>query len=165
MKKITLLLGVTVLLFSCAPEEVKTEKTMETLPSIVGAWELKEQNWSNDDTTGTNIPFKSIIMYSENYYSVEIAWEDRTNWADREEGEKATFNEYENAYNNLTSNSGSYEIIGDSLKRDLIVAKHPNFMNEEKTYTVAYKLDGDTLTTYYNLDDGYLVEFVQVRMK
>ena len=170
MKKNTLLFGMAIILASCSTDN-KSENPMdetvleiETNP-IIGSWELTEQNWSNADTSGTESPFKSIIMFSDKYYSVEIAWEDRINWTEKENKEKPTFEEYENAYNGLTSNSGSYEIQGDSMKRDIIVAKHPNFMNQTKSYSRAYTNEGDVLTTSYTTDNGYLVEHVHSRMK
>ena len=49
------------------------------------------------------------------------------------------------AYRYLTSNSGAYEIKGDSIIFNVMVAKSPNYMNDAPNVARHYTLDGDKL--------------------
>ena len=137
------------LLFSCQANQTATEEESSVpdepaAPSIVGAWEITSS--TNADGTD-NTPYRSIIIYTDNFYSVEIARENRPSWPEIPEGEETPEENIRNAYSGLTSNSGRYTIKGDSIIRDVIVAKFPNFMNDFPRSAFAYTLDGDQLVT------------------
>lgn len=151
MKKILILFALAGLLFGCQSKQATTEETSalseSPVPSIVGAWEIVETSFSNEDTSGVFKPYKSIVIYTDHFYSVEVAWEDRPSWPEIPEGEQVSYDNLSNAYASLTSNSGRYETRGDSIYVDVIVAKSPNLMNDVKKYVNAFKLEGDQLTT------------------
>ena len=149
--KTIILSGMAILLMiSCQQNETSSteESVVEPEPSIIGAWEITGYTMTTPDSTWSgDAPYRSVILFSKNYYSVEIAHEERPSWPDRADGEGASAEEISNAYSGLTSNSGTYKIQGDSLIYTAVVAKYPNFMNDYPTYSVAVKLDGDNLTT------------------
>ena len=151
MKQNILYLAIAVLLFNCQPKQTSTEEVSApeepAAPSIVGVWEMIESSFSNEDTSGVNTPFRSIIIYTDKFYSIEIARSDRPSWPEIPDGEKVSYDDLSNAYSNLTSNSGRYEIRGDSIFYDVIIAKSPNFMNDYPKMAAAFTLDGDQLTT------------------
>lgn len=149
MKRLLFFLAITGLLFSCQPQQEASSEAPQAAdddaaPSIVGAWEIT----SSTDTDGVeSSPYRSVIIYADGYYSVEIAWETIESWPDIADGEERSEEEIRNSYSRLTSNSGSYEIQGDSIIHEAIVAKHPNFMNDGPRWATAYSLDGDQLVT------------------
>ena len=63
-----------------------------------------------------------------------------------------------NAYRHLTSNSGAYEIKGDSIVFDIIVAKSPNFMNDYPTRARSHKLEGDKLLLQATSGNGEVTQ-------
>ena len=139
----------TILLFSgCQQQEASTSEIDETesLPAIVGAWEIVESSYSTADTSWTSAPYRSVILFTKNYYSIEIANEDRPSWVENPDGEGPSNEEISNAYSGLTSNSGKYEVRGDSIYFNAVIAKYPNFMNDFPERTSAMKLEGDNLT-------------------
>ena len=158
MKQNILYLAIAVLLFSCQPKQTSTEEVSApeklAAPSIIGAWEIIESSFSNKDTSGVNTPFRSIIIFTDNFYSIEIARRDRPSWPERPDGEKVSYDDLNNAYSGLTSNSGRYEIRGDSIFYDVIVAKSPNLMNDIKKITTAFKFDGDQLSVNLTRSSG-----------
>ena len=146
MKQSLFILSILGILFSCQPKQetsVESELEAETeAPSIVGAWEMT----STSDTTGAETtPYRSIIIYADGFYSVEIAWENIESWADLSDGEERSFEDISASYSRLTSNSGRYMIQGDSIIHEAMVAKHPNFMNDFPRWAVAYSLEGDQM--------------------
>lgn len=146
-----LLFAAALMVLSCQPNESSTtneEVTMEQEPSIVGAWEIEEYTVTTPDSTWkVDAPYRSVILYTKNYYSVEIARTERPSMAELPDGEKRSYEEISTNYNALTSNSGTYKIQGDSLIHTAVIAKNPNFMNDDPTYSVGVKIDGDKMTT------------------
>ena len=137
------------LLFSCQANQTATEEESSVpdepaAPSIVGAWEITSSTNADGEE---NTPYRSIIIYTDNFYSVEIARENRPSWPEIPDDEETPEEHIRNAYSGLISNSGRYNIEGDSIIYDVIVAKYPNFMNDFPRFAVAYTLDGDQLVT------------------
>jgi len=167
MKRNILYLAIAVLLFNCQPKQTSTEEPAATkdpaAPTIVGAWEIIEASWSNKDTSVVRKPFRSIIIYTDNFYSWEIAREDRPSWPERPDGEKVSYDDLSNAYSGLTSNSGRYEVRGDSIFHDVLIAKSPNLMNSNSKFAFAFKLDGDQLTTYYGANTQRIWTYRRLR--
>ncbi len=151
MKNLLLYVVAALLMVNCQQNETSSveENTMEPeAPSIVGAWEIVDFTLSSPDSTWKeDAPYRSVIIFTKKYYSTEIARVERPSWADLPNGEERSAEDISNAYNGLTSNSGTYEIQGDSLVRTALIAKHPNYMNDEPTNSVGFKLDGDKMTT------------------
>ena len=140
------------LLFSCQGNQTATEEEAvvpdePAAPSIVGAWEITSSTNADGED---NSPYRSIIIYTDSFYSVEIATQERPSWLDIPEDEDTPEENIRNAYDGLTSNSGRYTIAGDSIIHDIIVAKYPNFMNDFPRSASAFTLDGDQLVTTGN---------------
>ena len=152
MKRSLFTLAVTGLLLSCQPQQEASSEAQEApeenaTPSIIGAWEIT----SSTDTEGVeSSPYRSVIIYTEGFYSVEIATESRPSWPQIEDGEETPEENIRNAYDGLISNSGRYAIKGDSIIHDVIVAKWPNFMNDFPRAASAYTLEGDKLVATGN---------------
>jgi Lipocalin-like domain len=115
--------------------------------SIQGSWETIELKVTSKDSTKTSTPFRSILIFSDKFYSTTSASVDRPSWPTIPNGEKVSYENLSNAYQNFTSNAGHYEIKGDSIIYKIIVAKSPNYMNDIKTYSQAFTLQGDKLIT------------------
>lgn len=114
-----------------APEKEPAGEAQETnAPTIKGAWEMTNYEYKDADTTETWKPYKSLYLYTDKHYSVEIATEERPSWAELAEGEERSSEDIRNAYQGLISNSGTYEIQGDSLITYAVIAKSPNYMND-----------------------------------
>jgi len=125
-------------------KESSTEVIKVAEPTITGAWEMTNNEWKSSDTIMSRKPYKSIYLFTDKHYSIEIAWEDRQ-WPELEEGEERNPDDIMNAYRRLTSNSGTYEIKGDSIIFDVIVAKSPSYMNNSGRLARHLKLKGDKL--------------------
>jgi hypothetical protein len=122
--------------------------------SIQGSWEIIEQKFTSKDSSNTSTPFRSILIFTDKFYSITTAGVDRPSWPQTPTGEKVSYENLENAYQNFTSNAGHYEIKGDSILYKIIVAKSPNFMNDIKNYSQAFALNGDKLITYTSSASG-----------
>ena len=156
MKKTLLSMLAFSLLVSCSESAESDEKTEEaSAPSIEGAWEITNHEFNFTDTSGTWNPYKSIYIFTDKYYSIEIARKDRPSWHDLEEGEERNADDIANAYNGLVSNSGSYEIVGDSIIYSIVVAKSPNFMNDEPRNSNHITIEKDKIFFNYKNDDGW----------
>jgi hypothetical protein len=168
-KQIILFLAIAVLLFSCQPKQTSTEEASlpkePVAPTIVGAWEIIEASFSNKDTSGVFTPFRSIIIYTDNFYSREIALRDRPSWPDIPDDEEVAYEDLSNAYSYLIANSGRYEIRGDSIFHDVIISKSPNFMNKNLKLACAFKLDGDQLTTNSTRSSGANTIYTHRRLR
>lgn len=132
MKNTLLLMLALALVSACAEKKEAPAEVAAPMeePSMEGAWVLDHISWKSPDTTMYWKPYKSILLYTDKYYSVEVAMEERPSWPELSEGEERSPDDIINAYSGLISNSGTYEIIGDSLIHNAIVAKYPNFMND-----------------------------------
>jgi len=150
MKRSFFYLAIFGLLFSCQPQQAANDEASSSTadepeaPTIVGAWEITS---STDADGEDNSPYRSLIIYADSFYSVEIATEERPSWPEIPDGEETPDEHILNAYNGLISNSGTYTIEGDSIIYEVTVAKYPNFMNDFPRWSVAYTLDGDMLET------------------
>lgn len=147
--KIFYSLVLAMIFIACQPQEEASSESSEAMqvaeaPTIEGAWELTSSTNSEGEES---VPYKSIIIFADGYYSVEIAWENVPSWEELEEGQERSADDIIASYSRLTSNSGTFEIQGDSLIRTAIVAKHPNFMNDWPRGASMYTLEGDKLVT------------------
>jgi hypothetical protein len=157
------------LLFSCQSKTSSTDETVQsaksTTPSIVGSWEITKQDFTSKDTSKTSTPFRSIITFTDKFYSMTIATEDRPSWPETPKGEKVTYDNLANAFNHFISNAGRYEIKGDSIMYNIIAAKSPNFMNDTKKYAQAFSFDGDKLITNVTYSNGAKITYTYSRLE
>jgi hypothetical protein len=130
------------------------QSVKSTIPSIVGSWEIIKQEFTSKDTSKSFTPFRSIITFTDKFYNVTIATEDRPSWPETPKGEKVSYDNLTNAFNHFISNAGRYEIKGDSIMYNIIAAKQPNFMNDTKKYAQAFTFDGDKLITHTTNNSG-----------
>lgn len=157
MRKTFFALLALALIAACAEKkEAPAEVSIMEEPTIEGAWKLDHMSWKSPDTTVYWKPYKSILLYTDKYYSVEVATEDRPSWPDLEEGEERNPDDIINAYGGLISNSGTYEIVGDSIIHQVIVAKSPNFMNDNPRYPRHLTIEKDS--AYFTRTDDEGVE-------
>jgi hypothetical protein len=139
-------------------KESSTEVIEADIATVTGAWEITNVELKSPDTITSSKPFKSIYLFTDKHYSIEIAWEDRKSWPVLEEDEERNPDDIMNAYSHLTSNSGAYEIKGDSIVFDVIVAKSPNFMNDYPTMARSHKLEGDKLLLQVTSGNGEVTQ-------
>lgn len=146
-----------VLVAACAEKkEAAPEVQIMEEPGLEGAWELTHVMRKSPDTTTHWKPFKSIFIFTDKYYSVEIARMERPSWPDLEDGEERNPDHIINAFQGLISNSGSYEIVGDSVIHKVIVAKSPNLMNDYPRYARHLTMEKDS--AYFTSTRGDDVE-------
>ncbi|HEY5689874.1 MAG TPA: lipocalin-like domain-containing protein [Cyclobacteriaceae bacterium] len=147
MKLKLLFLAVAAMMFSCQPSQSEAEENDDEESPLEGAWEIVQEDVTTSDSSWSRKPYRSLIMYTDNHYSIEIAWRERASWPDRADGEDVSDENIKDAYNGLTSNSGEYEIRGDSIYYNAIIAKSPNFMNDWPKVARKFSLEGDQLVT------------------
>jgi hypothetical protein len=153
MKNLFLLVFIVGLLPNCQAQKASIVEgalnNESATASIVGAWEIVEASVTREDTSFTYSPYRSIIIYTDKFYSVEIAHKERASWPEIPDGEKVSYDHLSNAFWGFTSNSGRYEVRGDSVFYELIVAKNPNVVDRRRGGAYRFTLDGDQLKTYH----------------
>jgi hypothetical protein len=115
MKRSLFTLAIIGLLFSCQPQQEASSEAPQApeesaTPSIVGAWEITSStNADGEDNT----PYRSIIIYTDSFYSVEIANESRPSWPQIEDGEETP--EENNFMNDFPRATAAFTLEGDKL--------------------------------------------------
>jgi hypothetical protein len=165
MKKPLIVILALALVSACAEKkEAPAEVATMEEPSMEGAWVLDHISWKSPDSAMYWKPYKSIILYTDKHYSVEVAMEERPSWPELGEGEERNPDDIINAYGGLISNSGTYEIVGDSLIHHAIVAKHPNFMNDNPRYARHLTIEKDS-AYFTDTDEEGVQTWVMKRME
>ena len=72
---------------------------------------------------------------------------ERPSFSELAEGETRSYEEIAKALNPLYSNSGTYEIRGDTIYYSVIVTKNPGFMNDRPNWQRQLTVGKDTLTS------------------
>jgi hypothetical protein len=174
LNELSISIFISVLLFSFSSVNAQTKTLSKAKPSptaksntssIQGSWEVIEQKFTSTDSTSTTIPFRSIIIFTDKFYSITYAIVDRSSWPNIPAGEKASYENLENAFHNFVSNAGRYEIKGDSIMYNVVVSKHPNYMNDVKSASRAFELNGDKLITHTTSATGQKRTTTYKRMK
>jgi len=111
----------------------------ESRTSIVGAWERIETEQISKDTTVVSAPYKSIYLFTDNYYSIAVAPHERASLP-----ASRTSEDIAAAEAGYISNSGTYKIVGDSIYFNVLVSKFPNFMNNKARGVQQIDLDEDS---------------------
>ena len=150
-----------VFLAACSEKKESSTEVIEAdVTTVTGAWEITNVELKSPDTITSSKPFKSIYLFTDKHYSIEIAWEDRQSWPVLEEGVERNPDDIMNAYRHLTSNSGAYEIKGDSIIFDVMVAKSPNYMNDSPNLARSHKLEGDKLLLQATSGNGEVSQVI-----
>jgi len=123
-------------------------------PTVVGAWELDRVEWTEGDSSGVWQPYRSVYLFTDKYYSIEEVGEERPSFTELAEGETRSYEEVAKAFNPLYSNSGTYEIRGDTIYYNVIVAKNPSFMNDAPEWQRQLTVGKDTLTSTQTDDNS-----------
>ena len=116
-------------------------------PTVVGAWELDRVEWTQGDSSGVWQTYKSVYLFTEKHYSIEDVSVERPSFSELAEGETRSYEEIAKALNPLYSNSGTYEIRGDTIYYSVIVTKNPGFMNDRPNWQRQLTVGKDTLTS------------------
>ena len=147
MKIIILNMLAVILLISCADKkESNIEPDNLDNLTIKGAWELTHIEKKNKDTSIVQKPWhKSIYIYTDKYFSIAAATEERPSAPVLEKGEKIDSDYFKNVYLRYISNSGTYQIVGDSLIHNVIVAKSPTVMNRKRRSSEHLTLEKDKM--------------------
>ena len=135
------------LLFSCAEKkESNGESENIEAPTIEGAWKVTHIERKNVDTTIVGkLWYKSIYTYTDKYYSIAAATEERPSIPELKEGEELDPYYFQKVYLKYISNSGTYKIVGDSLIHNVIVAKSPTVMNKNTRSSQHITLEKDKM--------------------
>jgi len=133
MKKSLIYPAIAIFVFSCQSAPVSSEDDLQTeaAPSgIKGVWESGDYNYTYGDSTSTYKLQPGLLIYTDGHYSAAFVngQEARTLMADDATRASITDEEMRAIFTPYTSNSGSYEVSGDSLFTTPSVALWPNFM-------------------------------------
>ena len=142
----TVVIASMILLSACGPrpDAAATAETAAPGNPVEGAWRVTAE--VAPDGTPNASPQPSLYIFSPPYYSIARVngtearplWPDGATRADLSDAQvRATFNPY-------TSNSGEFELKGDTLVIRPMVALSPNFMSGGAD-TVTFQVNGDTL--------------------
>ena len=147
MKNMILNILAVILLISCGDKkESYIEPDNQGNLTIKGAWEVTHIIKKNTDTAIVQIPWhKSIYIYTDRYFSIAAATEERPSMPVLEKGEKIDPDYFKKVYLRYISNSGTYKIVGDSLIHNVIVAKSPTVMNKKRRSSQHITLEKDKM--------------------
>ncbi|MDM9631099.1 lipocalin-like domain-containing protein [Robiginitalea aurantiaca] len=162
MKNLLLTLLMLFVIAACAEKkEAPAEIEIIEEPTLEGAWEVSQMIWQSPDTTIYTKPYKSIFIFTDKHYSMEVATEDRPSWPSLKEGEERSDEDIRNAYSGLISNSGTYEVVGDSLIQYAIVAKSPNYMNDAPRSSKLLTIEKDSIYFTRTFENGTRIEVLK----
>ncbi len=170
MKIILLFPALVVVFIGCqqrqsSNEDSSTNDTKPQAPSIVGVWEQVETLFTNEDTSFVSNYYRSLFIFTEQYFSRHIAFGEIPSWPVLNEEEKISYDVLESTWNNSVLHAGTYEIRGDSIVHEILVAKSPNMMNESGRYSWAFTLNGDELITTGVLPSGNTIKVTSRRLE
>lgn len=124
---------------------------------------MSKVEWQEGDSSGVWSPYRSIYLFTEKHYSIEQVSTERASFQPLAEGEERDLEEIVEAFGPLYSNSGSYEIRGDSIFYTAHVAKNPNFMNDNPNWSRQITVGADTLTSVVTEENG-TATYIYTRM-
>ena len=139
-------LSVVVLVVACrggndSPSPTTDASTPAGLGSgIQGAWSIADYKSANG-TSSTNPP--GLFLFSSTRYSIIYSNQAsaRPTFAD---ADAPTDPEKLSAFDTFIANSGSYELVGDTLTVHPVISKNPNYMGGGED-RFAVRISGDTL--------------------
>jgi hypothetical protein len=139
------LLAVVFVVFSVSTQFIGAQ----TPPSLQGAWRVLSVVVTGDGASANKSPQPGIFIFTKQHYSIVMlnGTAPRKNFANPANPDKLTDAEKIarfTAWDELTANSGTYEIKGNVLTTHPVVAKNPAVMGVAQTRDV--KITGNTLT-------------------
>jgi Lipocalin-like domain len=124
----------------------------QTKPSVQGVWKAVEITITNPNPPPNSLPKGThtniqpyLLIFTGKHYSVtaDLAAEPRPTTPVKEQG-KPTLEELQSRWGPFVANAGTYEVSGETLTRQLVVAKEP--ANQGKGVNRdTIKLDGNNL--------------------
>jgi hypothetical protein len=120
----------------------------QTPPSIQGAWRVTEVTVTGANAASNTSPQPGIFIFTKGHYSIITVNSSapRKALASPASPEKLTDAEkmarYD-AWNEFTANSGTYQVTGNTLTTNAVVAKNPGVMGT--TQAREFKIEGNTL--------------------
>ena len=137
-------------LVGCQPkdEAMAAPEASATLPKspMEGAWTIRMED-AGPNGGGMNMSLQpSLYIFSPPYYSIARVngTAPRALWPETATREQLTEKQVRDTFNPYTSNSGRFELKGDTLIIHPSVAVSPNFMSGGAD-TVTFRVNGDTL--------------------
>lgn len=118
-------------------------------PSLEGAWRVTEVVVTGAESSTNKTPQPGLYLFTKKHYSILSVGgtSPRKSFAAAKDPAKLTDAEkmarYE-AWDAFTANSGTYEVKGNLLTTQPIVAKNPSVMGQAQTRE--FKIDGKMLT-------------------
>ncbi len=113
-----------------------------TKKPIAGAWKVTEIVVTGTDAANVANPQPGLIIFARKHYSV--MWVSGNQPRSLFKGEDPTSEEKIAAYDSFVANSGTYEVAGETLTLQPMVARSPNFMAGGVT-KIQLRIEGTTL--------------------
>ena len=117
-------------------------------PSIQGAWRISEVTVTGANASSNKSPQPGIYLFTKGHYSIITvnSTAPRKNFGNPASPTQLTDAEklarYD-AWNDFTANTGTYQVTGNTLTTNAVVAKNPGVMGT--TQTREFKIEGSTL--------------------
>jgi hypothetical protein len=127
-------------------------QTKQSQPSIQGVWRAVEITITNPNPAPNTLPKGThtnlqpeVVIFTAKHYSVtaDTAAEARPTTPFKEQG-KPTLEELQSRWGPFAANAGTYQVAGETLTRQIIVAKNPAFQAKGVS-RATIKLDGKNL--------------------
>ena len=112
--------------------------------ALHGVWKITKATHTTSDSSWTiNQPQPGYYIFSEGYFSTVLVTGDKQR---AELTAESSQEDILSAFNAFIANSGTYELDNEKLTVQLLVAKQPNAMISDYTFSYNYQLTGDMLT-------------------
>ena len=134
MKNLFLFMTIIAVAVGCQSNSESTTQTEdESSQSLVGAWEWASSSYSDQDTSYQWTNVDGLIIITGKYYSTISVYqsEPRENLPDSTDWNNISEEQLRKTLGPVTSNSGTYEIEGDTIKLYRKVALWPGAMASE----------------------------------
>lgn len=120
-----------------APNAASAQASSGAKSPVIGVWKVVETQ------TGP-VTQPSLFIFTARHFSrmIVAGSQARTPFKDQA---NPTAAEKIAAYDSITANTGTYQIAGDSIVFDVLLAKSPSFLGRANAKTT-FKLEGQTLT-------------------
>jgi hypothetical protein len=155
--QIILLLTGTLAAISCQAREpsATAEESKEATGPLEGVWREAEIVVTGANASTISNPQPSLYIFTPTHYAMLGTLGDKPRQLHK--ALDATNDEKIAAYNSFWGNAGTYEVTGDMVTIQPVIARMPNFM-AGGSQKLQFRLDGDTLwLTGKSTDDYYRV--------
>ena len=131
--------------------------------NLVGVWKIMEvtvnRAGQKPETNKDHLP--GVVIYTKNYFS----WIDFHGEALPELPEKASDEQVAAVFNQLEAATGTYETIGTSINRTIIVSKNPNDTRNNSVLSYEYSFEGETLVLNFDISPDLSMAFKLKRLE